>query len=260
MSKIYFISGVQRGDRKRAFDPANDVQILMAKMREIGDVRLLIVDPIVSAITGDSHKNAEVRRGLQPLVDLAAELKCALVGITHFSKGTSGHDPVERLTGSLAFGALARIVLVVAKLQDNDTYGQGSRIFCRAKSNIGPDHDGFLYVLNECELIDYPGISASVVSWGECLTGSARDLLKMAEKCEDDTPNDVPENTASFLSNLLQGGSKSASEIRKLAADEGISYQALNRASNKLGVTKTKDGMQGGWLWTLRPELRCESK
>ena len=34
-------------------------------------------------------------------------MRCALLGITHFSKGTSGRDPTERITGSLAFGALA---------------------------------------------------------------------------------------------------------------------------------------------------------
>ena len=44
-------------------------------------------------------------------------MRCALLGITHFSKGTGGRDPVERLTGSLAFGALARVVLIAAKHQ-----------------------------------------------------------------------------------------------------------------------------------------------
>ena len=112
------------------------MEALRRKLVEIGDVRLLIVDPIVSAITGDSHKNAEVRRGLQPLADLAASTRCALLGITHFSKGTAGRDPVERLTGSLAFGALARVVLVAAKHQEEGEDGRTVRLFLRAKSNI----------------------------------------------------------------------------------------------------------------------------
>ena len=60
--------------------------------------------PIVSAVAGDSHKGAEVRRALQPVVTLAQRLGCAVLGITHFSKGTNGRDPVERVTGSIAFG------------------------------------------------------------------------------------------------------------------------------------------------------------
>lgn len=77
-----------------------------------------------------------MRRGLQPLTDLAASMRCALLGITHFSKGTGGRDPVERLTGSLAFGALARVVLVAAKHQEEGEDGHAARLFLRAKSNI----------------------------------------------------------------------------------------------------------------------------
>ena len=56
----------------------------------------VIETPIVSAVAGDSHRNAETRRDLQPLADLAASMRCVLLGITHFSKGTVGRDPVER--------------------------------------------------------------------------------------------------------------------------------------------------------------------
>ena len=106
-------------DESYPFDPSRDLDALRDALRELPDVRLLVIDPVVSAVSGDSHKNAEVRRGLQPLVDLAGELGCAVLGITHFSKGTSGRDPLERITGSLAFGALARVVLVTAKQEAN---------------------------------------------------------------------------------------------------------------------------------------------
>ena len=45
-----------------------------------GEIKLLIVDPIVSAVAGDSHKNAEVRRGLQPLVDAGQKMGAAVLG------------------------------------------------------------------------------------------------------------------------------------------------------------------------------------
>jgi hypothetical protein len=48
----------------------------------------MLVDPIVSAVAGDSHKNAETRRALAPLVEFAERAKCALIGISHFTKGT----------------------------------------------------------------------------------------------------------------------------------------------------------------------------
>jgi putative DNA primase/helicase len=107
MSRVYFVGDVRDGVDvdARSFDPARDVLALVRKAETIGDIGLLIVDPVVSAVSGDSHKNAETRRSLQPLVDLATKLHCAVLGISHFTKGTSGREPIERVTGSLAFGA-----------------------------------------------------------------------------------------------------------------------------------------------------------
>ena len=151
VSRVYFVGDVRDGDEGMAFDPAKHMEALAHAAVKIGGVKLLIVDPIVSAIAGDSHKNAEVRRGLQPLVTLAAKLNCAVLGISHFTKGTSGRDPVERVNGSIAFGALARVVFAAAKMADDDQDG-GGRLFCRSKSNIGPDSGGFRYDLEQVEL------------------------------------------------------------------------------------------------------------
>jgi putative DNA primase/helicase len=53
---------------------------------------LLIIDPIVSAIgsKANSHNNVETRNALQPIRDLAEATGCAVLGITHFAKGTTG--------------------------------------------------------------------------------------------------------------------------------------------------------------------------
>ena len=94
---------------------ATDIRAMFDAATRIGDISLLIVDPVVNAVAGDSQKNGEVRRALQPLVDFGEKLDCAVLGISHFSKGTQGKDPLERVTASLAFGAVARVVLVTAK-------------------------------------------------------------------------------------------------------------------------------------------------
>lgn len=175
LNRVYFVEAVRDGNEKRTFDPARDVEPLQRKLAEIGDVRLLIIDPIVSAIAGDSHKNAEVRRGLQPLANVAGVTHCALLGITHFSKGTGGREPVERITGSLAFGAVARVVMVAAKYQEDADTGESKRLFLRAKSHIGPDDGCFEYQLKQAELEKFPGIWASKTVWGSAVEGEARD-------------------------------------------------------------------------------------
>jgi putative DNA primase/helicase len=112
LARASFVGDIREDGKARSFDPAKDIEPLREAIRRAGGVDLLIVDPVVSAVAGDSHKNTEVRRALQPLVDLASALGTAVIGITHFSKGTGGRDPVERLNGSLAFGAIARVVMV----------------------------------------------------------------------------------------------------------------------------------------------------
>lgn len=255
LTRVYFIDEVREGSERRSFDPARDMEPLRRKLAEIGGVKLLIVDPIVSAIVGDSHKNAEVRRGLQPLVDLASSMRCALLGITHFSKGTGGRDPVERLTGSLAFGALARVVLVAAKHQEEGEDGHTVRLFCRAKSNIGLDDGGFEYDLQQAELKTHPGIFASSVLWGHAVEGAARELLATADATGDDGEGSTLTDAKRFLSDMLSDGPMRAGEIFKDADQAGYSKRSIQRAANAIKIERHKDGMKGGWTWRLPPKM-----
>lgn len=140
-ARVYFVTGARIGNELQSFDPARDMAQLLVEAERIGNVRLLIVDPVVSAVAGDSHKNTEVRRALQPLVDLGASLGATVLGISHFSKGSAGRDPTERVVGSMAFGAVARVVLCAAKVKRREDKGD-RRILVRSKSNIGPDEGG----------------------------------------------------------------------------------------------------------------------
>jgi hypothetical protein len=215
-------------------------------VERIGGVRLIILDPIVSAVAGDSHKNAEVRRSLQPVADLAASSGCAVLGITHFSKGTQGRDPTERLTGSLAFGALARIVLVAAKEPNS-----GDRLLLRAKSNIGPDGGGFRYDLEQIALPRHPELSASVVVWGEQVQGAARELLARADGEVDDRAKQA-DAADRFLRLILAGGAVPTAEVFAKGEAAGIGERRLQRAADRIGVSKLKGGMRGGWTWHLQ--------
>jgi putative DNA primase/helicase len=258
LNRVFFVDLVRDGDGMRAFDPARDMDSLTAKLRRTAEASLLIIDPIVSAIAGDSHKNAEVRRGLQPLADLASSADCAVLGITHFSKGTSGRDPVERITGSLAFGAVARVVLVAAcgqNAENDDT--ERARLFMRAKSNIGPDDGGFEYELVQQELLSHPGVIASKVVWGNTVDGSARDLLAEANTITEKKTGTSLGAAVSFLQDTLADGPVSAKSVFATADAEGHSRATIQRAQKQLGVEKTKVGMTGGWDWQL--PRRCSN-
>jgi len=258
--KVFFVGDVSAKDGPRSFDPATDMQALHQEAERIGNVRLIIVDPIVNMVTGDGNSNSIVRRNLQPIVDLASKLNAVALGISHFSKGTAGRDPVERVTGSLAFGALARVVLAAAKIKDNDgnvvtdNTGHELRMFVRAKCNLGPEGDGFNYVIDQREIPGHSNLFASRVLWCDPIQGSAKDLLLMA-----DTPTDPEERgpiaeAVDWLSGLLvDTGEMEKNEIIKLGKTKGHAERTIHRARTKLGI-KAKTGGFGKdkhSLWSL---------
>lgn len=250
-SRIYFVGDVLADGKARPFDPARDMQALEREAARIGDVCLLIVDPIVNAVAGDSHKNTETRRALQPIVNLAARLGAAALGISHFSKNTAGRDPVERVTGSVAFGALPRIIFGAAKSTDGE--GQTRRLFVRAKSNIGPDGGGFGYDLRQEALSCFPGVFASRALWGKPLDGTARDLLAVAETTEDHGERTEIAEAGDWLRGALADGPVEAREVKRLSEAQGFNWRTVHRAKERIGARSRREGFGKGSrvLWRL---------
>jgi len=243
--RVFFVGDNTVTGESRPFDPAKDVGLLLEAALKLPKLRLMVFDPIVNAVTGDGHKNTEVRRDLQPLVDFASKIGASLIGITHFSKGRQGSDPTKRVMGSVAFTAVARVVMVSAKNKDEE--GNERRVFARSKSNIGPDDGGFEYSIEQIEALQ--GIWASRVVWGNVLTGSAKSLL--AEHDEDDRRGLVAD-AEDFLRQCLKDGLTPTNTIKAEALNAGISWATVRRASDQMKVLKRKGGMNQGWYWKLQ--------
>jgi hypothetical protein len=244
-SRMHFVGGVRsESGRSVPFDPAFDLDALASEAANIPDLRLLILDPIVSVVAGDSHKNSETRRALQPLVDLAQQRNIAVLGITHFTKGTVGRDPAERVTGSLAFTASPRLVMVTGKPKN----ASENRRLVRAKSNIGPDGDGVEYRLDRVPLHDRPDILGQCVTWGDPLQGPAIDLLAELESPEDEDDSKLVTAQA-FLVELLGEQIVRATQVFAEAKRAGHSPTTIRRAQRKLGIRPAKG--KDHWFWSL---------
>lgn len=244
LENVRFITETTIDRKRRPFCPATDMPALAAHAKAIGQVDLLIIDPIVAALGGkvDSHKNSETRLGLQPVVDFAVDTKCAVLGVTHFTKGTAGQDPVERVTGSLAFGALPRIVWAAAKGKEGD---ENPRILVRAKSNLGKDGGGFGFDIDKASLMERPDIIATKIVWLGAIDGTAKELLEEAEP-KDENKQDMAGN---FLKLRLRPGDKiPTKEIEEEATACGIAARTLRRAREAAGVKSIQ--AQGKWWWT----------
>lgn len=246
MTKIFFVAG--KGNT--TFDPSQDMPLLAEIIKTVPDIKMVVIDPVVSAISGDSHKNAEVRKGLQPLVDLGRDTGACIVGISHFNKsGGNTSTPLDLISGSIAFGAIARVVIGAAKLTAPDPEHGHSRILCRIKSNIGPDEDGVGYDLRMEPLEGRPDMEASTVLWGQYVIGHSRDLLSQAQSDDGDKPNNRTSEAEDFLSGILAAGEVAQKTIEEESEKAGIADKTLRRAKKKLRVISKKTF--AGWVWRL---------
>ncbi len=250
LTRIEIVSGLRDGTGVvRAFDPATDIAALTDAFNAFDDITMFIIDPLVSAVSGDSHRNTEVRRNLQPLVDMAQANDCALLGITHFSKGMQGRDAIERINGSIAFTAVPRIVMVAAQHLDGE--GAPTRLLARAKSNIGPDGGGFAYEIHQLPVQGHAELNASCVLWKEPVEGTANQLLGRAEQRSSEGSTSALQEATEWLADFLADGPKDNEEIRAAARSAGHTVATVKRAKADLKVKSQKQGMDGGWAWVL---------
>lgn len=248
LNRCFFIMGRKDKDGTiQAFDPANDMQTLKEAAERIGNVKLLIVDPVASAVAGDSYKNTEVRRGLQPIVDLASDLGMAVLGITHLSKGGAGVDPAMRVLGSVAFTAVARIVWLAGKSNERDNVGEPMRVLVKAKANVAIDEGGISYSIEQAEPVQ--GLETSRIEWGGVVAGTAGELLQGSED-SGGANGSAKDEAKEWLSELLAGGTHPTATIEAEAKAAGLSWATVRRASSDLSVSKKK-GPTGNWYWKL---------
>jgi hypothetical protein len=76
-----------------------DIDGLTEEITRIG-AGALSVDPVISVLSNalDTHKDSDVRLGLEPLGRLADRTGCVVLGNAHFNK-SSGSDPLSLIIG-----------------------------------------------------------------------------------------------------------------------------------------------------------------
>lgn len=246
LSRVQVIEGRRNPDGTPIhFDPAKDFPLLSRQVKERG-YSMLIIDPIVSAITGDMNKANEVRRGLQAIVDFAKDQNCAVIGITHFSKSSSGRTTVDRFIGSQAFTAFARMNLVVDKDPDVDEC-----IFAKAQTNVASLKGGFRYKL---DLVTVLGNIYDVVKivFLRATEGTAQQQLDAIDpKLRDGRGGGGVKLKAAVqtLELILSKGPRSVAVIREEADRCGIAQDTLEKAKRELGAKHEK--VNGEYCWYI---------
>jgi len=247
MSKIYFVDMVrEEGGSERTFNLQADLASLEAKIAEIGDVKLVNIDPITSYLgRTDSHKNAEVRGVLGPLSEMAARRRVAVIGNTHFSK-SEAKSANNKIIGSVAFVNQARMAIVITE----DPEDKDRRLFIPSKTNISRLREGLAYRIEQALVGPNNDIVATRIAWeAGCVTMSADEAV--AAIGGDSEKKTAKAEAIEFLETELAGGQRLVADVQKLARSAGISPKALRSARECLRVTTGKAGFEDGWVWSL---------
>ena len=245
INRVSFIAGrTNQQGKLEPFDPAKDFPKIEQYIKANQDLKLLMIDPIISAVSGDMNKANDVRRSLQPLVDLANQYGFAILGITHFAKGSVNNNPADRILGSQAFSALARMAWSAARRET-----EGDCILVRAKSNISTLNGGIRYQLESVMVAE--NIETTKTTWLGVIEGSAKELLNSAELSGSDS-NSVVDTAKEFLIELLNTVEKmSSKEVQAQAKEAGFSPASIRRAQERLNIKPFRPHGEKGWFWSL---------
>lgn len=255
LSRVHVIGATHENGRRRPFNFEKDLPHLEAKLGQTGNVLLLIIDSVAQIVGGDSQKNSDVRRALEPLIQLAEKYGFAILGITHLTKQSKGKAPLDRVAGSFAFGAAARVVLINSKVASSQLEdGSHGSVLVRAKSNLSSDRGGFLYETQSTTVMaEHRPIETARVFWKEALDGTAREILDWAEGGDSEPASGAVGQAYTFLVKQLANGPLPAKEVENAAASVGISAASLKRAKKAAGVSSRKTATYT--LWELPSTL-----
>jgi putative DNA primase/helicase len=241
---------VTEADGGRRLDLTTDINRLEAEIDKMGDVLLVIIDPI-SAYLGDidSHRNTQVRGVLEPLAKMSERTGAATVAVTHFNKAhsqSSKTKAIYRFIESIAFVAAARTAFVAV-----DDTEAGHRLFLPAKINIAARPPGLTYTIDGAVVYDSndQAIGTSRLVWGEQVNRHADDAVA----------GDIPDHghalkeAEDFLKEALKGDVEVlGTEIRKQAKEAGVAWRTVERARARLSITVAKEqAANGKWFWKL---------
>jgi hypothetical protein len=257
LSKIKLIPLVWHTDKygneyASQFNIVNDILNLDAALTEIPDIKLVIIDPLMSFFGyKDTYRDSHVRASLLPLSALARKFNIAVVCVMHLNKGSSSKI-IYRTMGSQAFSAFARSVWFVNPLPNPEN--KKKCLLLPAKNNIMENPQSIAFEIKDNHVIfdDKP------------FNESAQDVLSTFSRRRDGGeifPQrfniESPElnRAVAWLKNLfLDGNPLPSKKIFSLAKEQGFTKWTLQRARKKIGIKcfpKKDEFGQIYWSWKL---------
>lgn len=218
---------------------------IIAKTIRQHKARLLVVDPISAYLgTVDSHRNSEVRAILAELGQLATDIGCAVLCVSHLNKGGEGSNAVYRVSGSLGFVAAARSVYAIAKDPDDPAH----RLMLPIKVNLAGDMHGLGY------RIDADDENCPYVEWDTEPVENER-IDEILHPPRDRAKRKGEAEIEKWLRDKFKKGRAVPSkQIFEHASAMNYPERTVRRVLSQIGTVCEQQGFHGGWAYTLEQE------
>jgi putative DNA primase/helicase len=261
-------SATDEKGRKTRLSLKKDLDQVEHELRRLGDVKLVIIDPITS-YADDTNPNAdqEVRELLDPLNEWVQQHGIALMYVKHHKKGKDAGK--SKVAGSGEWVNVPRLAYSVLEHPEDKEKPEKERrrLFCREKNSLGGDVHTLVFHIETAyvpkpdggqrktsKLVMHEGISDYTAD--EAYGMKVRHDEEMIRAASDGGKLELKVQQA--LLDILRGGPQSAKAIEEMLIMKGLpgSGGTVKRAKRNLRIVNTEAGKgRGGSIWSLPPEL-----
>ncbi|MDR3110568.1 MAG: AAA family ATPase [Planctomycetaceae bacterium] len=197
------------------------------------DATVIVIDPLVNAISGLSENKAEDMGMLLSNLEAKARDNGLTILIAHHAGKGQVNDGIDFGRGSSAIQGAARCVWSVMEKPD------GGSIAVNTKQSLA----------KKAKSIEFHIVEVNKIGIAEI--DNYESELKFQDFIQNDNATENGIDCQNWLREFLADGAKPATEVFNAGQEEGFVLKQLKRARTKIGVKTHKEGFQGKWMWEL---------
>ena len=193
---------------------------------------LVVFDTLNTYIgRADTHKASEVAQAFGMFMQIAKDFNCSVLVLRHLTKGSG--PAIYRGQGSVSFGGLARVVMVVGvDPEDTDT-----RAVAIVKMNFAKPPQAMTFRIEERPK------GASEFVWGDYVNLSAQEILDAsAQARQEGKQGQGIQDAMEFLESTITDAAVELEKLYRMGEKRSISKKMLDRAASKMNVEKKVKG------------------
>ena len=197
---------------------------------------LVVFDTLNTYIgKADTHKASETQQAFKTFIEIARRFNCSVLVLRHLTK-SSKEKALYRGQGSIAFTGLARVVMTVGMLPDDE---EDTRVMAVTKINVTRPPKALTFSITALPdtLKDE---DRSEFTWGEFVDLSTDDIISVEH--EPNRERKKRDDAKVFLEELLKTGSMEKNEVIKAGEARSIGEKSLIRAATELGLIRSVAG------------------